>query len=100
MALKEKSQQRQATTESTVNAASKLSITTVKIIAMGIFYLKRRGSSFPHPDHTFILCEAHQESISICGIVSTKDPALETAPSASINGSPKASSTEMASIAV
>src|SRR6185295_7571430 len=37
MALKEKSQQRQATTESTVNAASKLSITTVKIIAMRIF---------------------------------------------------------------
>src|SRR5258707_11047889 len=60
----------------------------------------RAAAIFLHPDHTFILCEAHQESISICGSVSTQDPARETAPSASINASPKASSTEMASIAV
>ena len=51
--------------------------------------------------HALILtCEAHQDSISICGIVSTMDPARETALSASLIGSPKASSTEMASIAV
>lgn len=43
---------------------------------------------------------AHQESISICGIVSTVDPARETALSASFIGSPNASSTEIASMAV
>src|SRR5262249_44878762 len=43
---------------------------------------------------------AHQESISICGMVSTMDPAREIELSASLNDSPKASSTAMASIAV
>src|SRR6478672_10191390 len=43
---------------------------------------------------------AHHESISICGMVSTSDPARETLSSAASLGSPKASSTETASIAV
>src|SRR4029453_3930519 len=47
-----------------------------------------------------LIFAAHQESISICGIVSTIDPARETALSASFIGSPNTSSTETASIAV
>lgn len=43
---------------------------------------------------------AHQESISICGIVSTMDPARETALSASFIGSPNTINTAIASMAV
>jgi hypothetical protein len=46
------------------------------------------------------LLETHQESISICGMVSTMDPARETRLSASFRDSPKTSSTVTASIAV
>jgi hypothetical protein len=45
-------------------------------------------------------CEAHHEMRSLCGAVSTVDPARETALCASRADSPNASSTEMASIAV
>jgi hypothetical protein len=51
-----------------------------------------------HP--LLLIFPAHQESISICGVVSTKDPAREIALSASLIGSPRASSTEIASMAV
>ena len=53
------------------------------------------------PAHALILtCKAHHETSLLCGAISTVDPARETTLRALLAGSPSASSTQTASVAV